>query len=341
MTPASIRAVIKSGEDVLLDADRPAPEPGEGDAFVRPTMVAIGATDLAVARGEAPFEGVMGHQFVGVVEGFGPGVSEALGDRFRGRRVVGNINAASADDPLAKRGLSNHAPERRVLGLVGMDGCFADAFTIPVANLALVPEGVGDDAAVFAEPLAAAVHASRIVHLEGKGFVTVIGDTLSALLCAQVMEPLNNSVRLLGRRPERFERAEKWGVKHRHVDEVGLRGDQDVVIVCNGSNHDLSLAVRMVRPRGKIVLKTEPIPLPTAPTRADDDSGAFDPTPIIRDEIEIYGARCGSVADAAGVLSTGSVEVASLITKRLPFGDAIAGLRAAADPEQIKVVLEM
>jgi threonine dehydrogenase-like Zn-dependent dehydrogenase len=335
------RAVRKTGDDVFLDTGHAPPSPGVGEALVRPTLVAIGATDLVVARGAVPFEGVLGHQFTGVVEAFGPGVSEALGERFRGKRVVGNINAASADDPLAKRGLSNHAPGRRVLGLVNMDGCFADAFTIPVANLALVPEGVGDDAAVFAEPLAAAVHASRIVHLEGKGFVTVIGDTLSALLCAQVMEPLNNTVRLLGRRPERFERAEKWGVRHRHIDEVGLRGDQDVVIVCNGTNRDLGLAVRMVRPRGKVVLKTEPIPLPTAGERAEDGGAGLDLTPIIRDEIEIYGARCGSVADAVGVLATGSVELASLITRRLKFDDAIAGLRAAADPDQIKVVLEI
>jgi threonine dehydrogenase-like Zn-dependent dehydrogenase len=335
------RAVRKSGSDVFLDSDSAPPSPGPGEALIRPTMVAIGATDLAVARGEVPFEGVMGHQFVGVVEAFGPGVSENLGERFRGRRVVGNINVASADDPLARRGLSNHAPDRRVLGLVGMDGCFADAFVLPVANLALVPEGLGDEMAVFAEPVAAAVHASRIVHLEGKGFVTVIGDTLSALLCAQVMEPLNNSVRVLGRRPDRFERAEKWGVRHRHIDEVGLRGDQDVVIVCNGTARDLGLAVRMVRPRGKIVLKTEPIPLPTAGARPDEAAGGVDLTAIVRDEIEIYGARCGSVADGVGALSTGTVEVESLITKRLKFDDAIAGVRAAAEADQIKVVLEM
>ena len=83
----------------------------------------------------------------------------------------------------------------------------------------------------------------------------------------------------------------------------------------------------------------------TAPERPAADETGPDLTPIltevIRDEIEIYGARCGSVADAAGVLSTGSVEVASLITKRLRFDDAIAGLRAASDPDQIKVVLEL
>lgn len=335
------RAVRRAGDDVFLVTDADLPEPGPGEVLVRPTMVAIGATDLAVARGDVPFEGVMGHQFVGVVESIGQGITPSLAEHFQGKRVVGSINVADPDDPLAKRGLSNHAQSRRVLGLVGMDGCFADGFVIPISNLAPVPEGVGDDAAVFAEPLAAAVHASRIVHLEGKGFVTVIGDTLSALLCAQVMEPLNNSVRILGRRPERFERAEKWGVRHRHIDEVGLRGDQDVVIVCNGTARDLGLAVRMVRPRGKIVLKTEPIPMPTTPDRADEGMPGLDLTPIIRDEIEIFGARCGSVGDAVGVLASGSLEVSSLITKRLRFDEAITGLRAAAEPDQVKVVLEM
>mgnify|MGYP003109998734 CR=1 FL=1 len=335
------RAVRRTGEDVFLDTDHTHPEPGPTDAVVRPTLVGIGATDLAVARGDLPFEGVMGHQFVGIVESLGSGIPDALRERFDGKRVVGNINIATADDPLARRGLSIHAPDRRVLGLVRADGCFADAFAIPVANLALVPEGIDDGAAVFAEPLASAVHASRIVHLENKGYITVIGDTLSALLCAQVMGPLNNSVRILGRRPERFQRAEKWGVRHRHIDEVGLRGDQDVVIVCNAGTGDLALATRMVRPRGKIVLKTEPIPLPTSPERTDDDVQGVDLRPIIRDEIEIYGARCGSAADAIGALATGSVEVHSLITKRMKFDDAIAGLRAAAEPDQIKVVLEL
>jgi alcohol dehydrogenase len=225
-----------------------------------------------------------------------------------------------------------------------MDGCFAERFSIPASCLVPVPDPIDDDHAVFTEPLAGAVHASRIVHLEGKGFVTVLGDTLSAMLCAQVMEPLNNTVRLLGRRPERFTLAEKWGVRHRHVDEVGLRADQDVVIVCTGRAADFALAARMVRPRGKIVLKTEPMPVPGAPGpggRPDASDGAgVDLTPIIENEIEIHGARCGSAGDALGVLSAGGVDLTGLITRRFKFDDAIAALRAATEPEQIQVVLD-
>lgn len=328
-----MKAICKRGGDVLLDLDTADPVHGPGEVLIRTTAAGIGPSDLAVARGEIPFEGVMGHQFVGVVEGVAPGVDEG----WTGARVVGNINIADPSSELARRGLGNHAPDRRVLGLLGKDGCFAERFTLPASNIARVPEALDDAQAVFAEPIAGAVHTSRIVHLKGKGFITVIGDNLSALLCAQVMEPLNNTVRLLGHRPERFELAERWGVRHRHIEEVGLRGDQDVVIVCTGSARDFSLALGMVRPRGKIVLRTEPIPLPGAENRPD---AGVDLTPVIRDEIEIYGARCGHVADAVAALTAGAVDLTGLVTKSVRLDDALAGLRAATEPGQIKVLIE-
>lgn len=330
-----MKAVRKRGADVLFDTSSPDPCPSAGEAIVRPTRLAIGQADLAAVRGEIEFEGVLGHRFVGVVELAPAGA----GERLTGNRVVGNINVSDPSSPLARRGLANHDPDRRILGLKGMDGCFAERFTIPASNLVVVPDTIDDDHAVFAEPLAAAVHASRIVHLEGKGYVTVLGDTLAALLCSQVMEPLNNTVRLLGRRPERFTLAEKWGVRHRHIEEVGLRADQDVVIVCTGSPADFALAARMVRPRGKIVLKAEPSPVPAA-CAAKNDGVAVDLTPIIENEIEVYGARCGSVADAIGQLGVGAIDLTGLITKRFRFDDTIAAIRAASDPEQVQVVID-
>ena len=328
-----MKAILKRGGDVLLDSAAAEPEPGAGEALIRTTLAGIGASDLAVARGDIPHEGVMGHQFVGIVERLGPGAD----DGWIGARVVGNINIADPAGELARKGLGNHDRDRRVLGLLGKDGCFAERFTLPVSNLARVPDALDDVQAVFAEPIAGAVHTSRIVHLQGKGFITVIGDNLSALLCTQVMEPLNNTVRLLGRRPERFERAERWGVRHRHIEEVGLRGDQDVVIVCTGSARDFALALGMVRPRGKVVLRTEPIPLPGAENRPD---AGVDLTPVIRDEIEVYGARCGSVADAIAVLTAGGIDLTGLATKTVGLDDALSGLRAAAEPGQIKVLIK-
>ena len=71
-----------------------------------------------------------------------------------------------------------------------------------------------------------------------------------------VMAKLNASVRLVGRYSEKLAVCEKWGIKHRHVDDVGRRSDQDIVVDCTGSPDGLDLALRLVRPRGTVVLKT-------------------------------------------------------------------------------------
>jgi threonine dehydrogenase-like Zn-dependent dehydrogenase len=117
---------------------------------------------------------------------------------------------------------------------------------------------VDDDRAAFAGLVGAVLQLGHAVRLDGKTFVTVLGDGPVGLLTAQIMAGRNASVRLLGRHEARFSLAERWGVKHRHESEVGRRHDQDIVIDCTGSPSGLALASRLVRPRGTIVIKGPP-----------------------------------------------------------------------------------
>jgi threonine dehydrogenase-like Zn-dependent dehydrogenase len=333
-----VKAIVRRGSEVFLDRDAPEPVPGPGDAVVRPTLCGVASADLAAARNEGRagvgFQGVLGHQFVGVVES----VADERHARLVGERVVADITVVDPASELARRGLARHAPDRQILGLLGRDGCFAEKIALPAANLSIVPETVSDDAAVFAEPLSAAVHASRIVRLEGKTFVTVLGDSLSALLCAQVMARLNHSVRLLGEREDRLAIAERWGVRRRPVSEAGLRQDQDVVIECTGQPEMIERAFGMVRPRGSVVLKREPLPLPGG---TPSGSGGPDLTPVVLHELEIVGASVGRVGEAVVELASGELDLAGLITKRHTLDDGLAALRAADEPSAIKVVIEV
>ncbi len=332
-----MRAVIFDGQSVRVVEDAPEPVPGAGQAVIRPTLVAVGPGDLEVARGHTDFRGVMGHLFVGVVESVEPGDS-GVSDRSSlvGSRVVGSINIVPMDSPLARKGLGNHARDRQVLGLHNRDGCFADRFTLPCANLVPVPDAIGDDQAVLTALLAEAVHASRITRIEGKPFVTIIGDGLVALLCAQVMTKMNASVRLLGENPARFGLCEKWGVKHRAITEAGLRQDQDIVIECTGTVDGLERAMGMVRPRGRIVLKHEAVPTPGS---GPAGPGA-DLTPIVMNELEVVGARCGSPGEALALLSQQPIDLISLIGRRLRLADAPEALCLAAEPGALCVVME-
>src|SRR4051794_35467891 len=127
-----------------------------GEALVRVVLSGICNTDLEIARGYAGFEGIIGHEFVGVVE-------RAVEPSLVGKRVVGEINAGCGACSLCLSGDSRHCPNRTVLGIKGRDGAHAEYLTLPSQNLFEVPENVSDVEAVFVEPLAAAYGISEQV----------------------------------------------------------------------------------------------------------------------------------------------------------------------------------
>src|SRR5215469_11531416 len=73
----------------LRRAELPEPEPGPGELLLRVRACAVCRTDLHVAEGDLPVHRpnvVPGHEVVGEVIGFGPGVADsgagfAIGDR--------------------------------------------------------------------------------------------------------------------------------------------------------------------------------------------------------------------------------------------------------------------
>ena len=252
-----MQALVYDGKQPRLNPrhDAPASAP-PGEAIIRPLRMGVCATDLEICRGYMGFTGVLGHEFVGIVE-------DAAGRDARkwiGKRVVGNINCVCGKCDMCRAGLREHCRDRTVLGIAGRDGCFAERFTLPVKNLLAVPDHVDDDHAVFTEPLAAAYQILRQLTIEGRPYITVLGDGRLGLLCAQVMSQLNATVRVVGKHADKLALCEKWNVKHRLLDDVGLLNDQDIVVDCTGSPTGLTTAMKLVRPRGTMVIKTPVAP---------------------------------------------------------------------------------
>ena len=326
-----MRALVFDGKEARLDRSRAEPVAAAGEAVIRPTRAGICATDLEICKGYMGFRGVLGHEFVGVVETVN---TDGAGDEKKarawvGKRVVGGINCVCGQCDMCMGGLSNHCRDRTVLGIVGRDGCFADRFTLPIKNLVEVPRTLDDDHAVFAEPLAAACNVLQQVHIVERPYVTVLGDGRLGLLCAQVLAKQNTKVRVIGRHPHKLTLCEKWGIKHRLESEVTPRGDQDIVVDCTGSASGLEAAMRMVRPRGRIVLKTT-----VAEQRGVDLS------PLVIHEVQLIGSRCGPMRDAVAMLAGGEVDVLSMVSRRHRLDDAVKAMRTAGRGEAIKVLLE-
>lgn len=321
-----MQALVFDGKNLAYQPNRPEPRLPMGEVMIRPTRMGVCATDLEICRGYMGFSGVLGHEFVGVVES----VAEKKHAHWLNKRVVGNINCVRSICDLCRAGLRDHARDRSVLGIFERDGCFADGFTLPAENLYEVPGNVDDDHAVFAEPLAAAFQILRQLTVEGRPFITVLGDGRLGLLVAQVVNTLNATVRVVGKHESKLRLCEKWGVKHRLLEDVGLRQDQDIVIDCTGSPQGLVTAMQMVRPRGTIVMKTTTTP-------SDEP---IDLSPLVIHEIKLIGSRCGPFPDALEALSAQTVDVVSLISKRMKLADGPLVLKAASQPGVLKVLLE-
>ena len=320
-----MQALAFDGKSLKIDIARDEPALAAGEVLIRPTRMGICATDLELCKGYMEFDGVLGHEFVGVVEQ----VANEKDAKWIDKRVVGRINCVCGTCDMCQKGLREHCRDRTVLGIVNRDGCFAERFTLPAINLLEVPENVDDDHAVFAEPLAAAYQILRQLTIEGRPFITILGDGRLGLLCAQVLTQLNANVRLIGKHTEKLQLCEKWGVKHRLLEDVGLRADQDVVVDCTGSPTGLTAAMQMVRPRGTIVLKT---------TIADAPS--IDLSPLVINEINLVGSRCGPFEEALIALSAEKIDVLSLISKRAKLAQGVDAMKTAARKDVVKVLLE-
>ena len=200
------------------------------------------------------FQGVLGHEFVGVVE-HAPDNSSLVG-----KRVVGEINAACRVCPTCQNGRPTHCPNRTTLGIMGRDGAFADYLSLPVENLYLVPNGITNEQAVFIEPLAAACEIPQLVATKPTNRVIIIGDGKLGLLCAQVLSLTGCEVTLLGRHSERHGWLIQKGIAV--TSEIrDIHSGADIVVEATGSPQGLTMATQLVRPRGTIcLLYTSPSP---------------------------------------------------------------------------------
>lgn len=344
---AGVRAIVSDAKSIRLTTEHPEARATPGDAVVRPTKVLLTPADAAVARrvlsgaieGPRAHVGVLGHRFVGVLKSVNL-ASDAPGTLasrkgWVGRRVIASPTIACGQCDMCRRGLSTHCRTRRVMGVHEREGCLSDTIALPAATLHLVPEGVEDEAAVFALDVASAAHAGNLVRVEGHAYVTVIGETALALITAQLLSKRNATVRLLSASPEAARLCERWGLKQRSPDEPGRRQDQDVVIDCSGSSTGLKLALQMVRPRGMIMLKN---PLALAPFPAGTALGAtpgayvpgFDLTLAVVNEVHIVGSREGAIPDGLALLKEGAVDTATLISRRVRMSDAAEALKLEA-----------
>ena len=316
-----MKALWLENNQLQLRSDVPIPEPLPGEALVRVVRAGICNTDLELLRGYYPYTGILGHEFVGVVEQ-GP-------KQLVGVRVVGEINAVCGECRFCRSGQPTHCENRTVLGIVNRNGAFAEYLTLPIANLHPVPDNVPTDVATFTEPVAAALEIQQQVAVRPDDRVLVVGDGKLGQLVAQTLALTGCDLLVVGRHRNKLDYLAARGIKTGLADVVTDRAF-DLSVECTGNPEGFAIARRALRPRGTLVLKS---------TYAGHLT--FDASSLVVDEITLIGSRCGPFPQALQVISQEQVDVKYLIQSHYPLDEAIAAFDRAQERGILKVLLEI
>lgn len=291
------------------------------EALVRVRLSGVCGTDLELARGYYPFTGIIGHEFVGEVV-------ESPDPSWVGARVVGEINASCGHCEACRNARPTHCENRTVLGITGRMGVHAQFTTLPLENLHRVPDSVPDEAAVFVEPLAAAIEILHQVHVQPTDRILLVGAGRLGQLVARVLALTGAHLDVVARHPEQRALLAAAGIACIAAEDVEPRR-YDLVVEATGSPSGFELAHSAVRPRGTFVLKS---------TYRGEVSLAL--ARFVVDEITIVGSRCGPFAPALRMLQRGDVDVNGLVGARFPLDTALEAVAAASAPGTMKVLIE-
>lgn len=297
----------------------------ESEAVVRVLRSGICNTDLEIVRGYAGFSGTIGHEFVGVVE------AAADAPQLVGKRVVSEINAGCGGCEWCLKNDARHCPSRTVLGIVGRDGAHAEFLTLPARNLLEVPAAVSDEQAVFVEPLAAAFGITEQIEISPETKVVVIGDGKLGNLCAQTLCLKSRNVVLVGKHKEKLALARKRNIETVLLgDALKLNKSFDVAVEASGAESGFNLALDLLKPRGKLVLKS-----------TFHGAPRWQASRVVVEEITIVGSRCGRFAPALELLKNKSVAVENLISEQLSLSEGVKAIERAGRKGAMKVLLSM
>ena len=345
-----MKALVHDGNGVISIEDRPKPEPIEpGDAIVRVTRSTICTSDLHIIHGAVPRalpDTVLGHEFVGVVEQVGAGVTKlAAGDR-----VAVSCETFCGECFYCKRGWVNNCVQGGWELGCRMDGCQAEFVRVPFAEqtCSVIPDGVADEDALFlGDIVATGQWGAEIAELERGCTVAVIGAGpvgLATMMCAKLAEP--GCIVAIDINAKRLALAKERGLADETIDAstMGLdaveaavhkmtegRGADAVVEAAGGSN-TFEMAWRIARPNAVVVISAMYEGPQTLPLH------------------EMYGKnlvfKTGGV-DAANLDETmklveeGRIDTSCLISKRYALNDILEAYRAfeAREDDCLKMVI--
>jgi L-iditol 2-dehydrogenase len=333
---ADRRALVITAPGSIGLQEVPELVPGPGEVVARPVHTGICGTDLELLAGVVDpayvrYPLVPGHEWSGVIEAVGPGVTGLepgqpviaegiIPDRICAQCVAGHTNLCLVYDELG----------------FTRAGTAADQVLLPAQVVHVLGGSVSLLEAALAEPAAVAWRAI------GRGFprpgerIAVVGDGTLALITAHLLRLYSPAeLVVVGQRPAQAGLAAELGATDFTVSAPAARFD--LVIEAAGSPSAVERALSLPRRGGRVVL---------VGLAGNDVTAAFGIDDAVNNDLLIsasFAYTSAAFAEVAALLRSGQIRPAPLITHRFPLEDyeeAYQMLRAGSGPRG-KVILDV
>lgn len=337
-----MKAIVCEQVDQLMYVEQEEPALQPETAVVRIHRIGICGTDLHAFKGNQPFFSyprVLGHELAGIVEqADDPSGSVKIGDQVS---IIPYMHCGVCI--ACRNGKTNCCTDMRVLG-VHIDGGMREKLVVPVSHL-LVTNGLTLDQTAVLEPLSIGAHAVRRAELRAGETVLVIGSGPIGLGVMAFAKHCGARVIAMDIQEERLAFCRHWA----KVDETvnALQGAKErlaeltngefptVVFDATGSARSMTDAFGLVAHGGKLVY--------VGLVKADL---TFNDPEFHKREMTLMGSRNATIEDFTAVMvaiQSGSVDVSSFITHRVPFVEMINHFESWLKPESkvIKAMVEL
>lgn len=314
-------------------------EPADGEVTIDVAYTGICGTDLHIAHGDMDARvgerAILGHEMSGTVAAVGPGAERwSIGTPVTVMPLIWCNACATC------RAGHRHICER--LEFVGIDspGSLQQRWTVPQDVVIALPADMSLRDAALVEPVAVAHHDVERGRVAAGDTVVVVGGGPVGLLIAMVAKHRGAAVTVVELDEFRRGVIETLGiaaVDPRVTDAAALvaplhgGAGADVAFEVSGSQGGISLAMDVLRPRGRLVV----VGIHAQPREVDLKK-------IFWKEIETLGARVYERRDydaAIELISSGAVPAGALVSQVVPLRDAPEAFAALAQGGPVMKVL--
>jgi L-iditol 2-dehydrogenase len=334
MMKGNMKAAVCTALETIVIREVPIPQPGPGEVLVEVKATGLCGSDVDGYTGHHPmitWPIILGHECSGVVAELGPGVEDwRVGDA-----VAVEPFFTCKTCPACLQGKYNLCVDLKITGHQ-VPGSLAEYVIAEACFLHRKPDNVSFAEAAIAEPASGSLHAVERCNIRLGDFVVIIGCGTIGSLAMQ--HALNKGAEVLVSEPAEFKLAvaRELGVHHalnpaqedlkEHVMALTSGIGADCVIEAVGKPETLASTVGLVKRGGTIMLIGW----------SGNETDPFDLTTLTLDELTVLGTLgfCWDFPVALKLMSQGKVQVAPIITHRLPLERVEEGIRMLREHQE-------